>query len=70
MGLVKVPFKSDSQRRKFYAMAKRGEISKAKVAEYEKETKGDLPERVPGAKSEAKKKAKMYGRRKASEKNA
>jgi hypothetical protein len=51
-------------------MAKRGEISKAKVAEYEKETKGDLPERVPGAKSEAKKKAKMYGRRKASEKNA
>jgi hypothetical protein len=70
VGLVTVPFKSDSQRRKFYAMAERGEISKAKVAEYEKETKGDLPERVPGAKSEAKKKAKMYGRRKASEKNA
>jgi hypothetical protein len=36
-------------------MAERGEISKAKVAEYEKETKGDLPERV-----KAKKKAQKY----------
>jgi len=50
-----MPFVSDSQRRKFYAMLERGEISKAKVEEYEKETKGDLPERV-----KAKKKAKKY----------
>ena len=50
-----MPFVSDSQRRKFYAMAERGEISKAKVEEYEKETKGDLPERV-----KAKKKAQKY----------
>ena len=50
-----MPFVSDSQRRKFYAMSERGEISKAKVEEYEKENKGDLPERV-----KAKKKAKKY----------
>lgn len=36
-------------------MSERGEISKAKVAEYERETKGDLPERV-----KAKKKAQKY----------
>jgi len=51
------PFKSESQRRKFYAMAERGEISKGKVKEYEEETKGDLPERVE--KKEKHKKAKM-----------
>ncbi len=39
-----MPFKSEAQRRKFYAMADRGEISKSKVAEYEKATKGELPE--------------------------
>lgn len=50
-----MPFASEAQRRKFYAMAERGEISKAKVAEYEKETKGDIPERV-----KAKKKAQKY----------
>jgi hypothetical protein len=50
-----MPFVSEAQRRKFYAMSERGEISKAKVAEYEKETKGDLPERV-----KAKKKAQKY----------
>jgi len=50
-----MPFASEAQRRKFYAMAERGEISKAKVAEYEKETKKDLPERV-----KAKKKAQKY----------
>lgn len=54
-----MPFKSESQRRKFYAMAERGEISKGKVREYEKETKGDLPEKVEKAK-EAKRKAKKY----------
>lgn len=50
-----MPFASEAQRRKFYAMAERGEISKAKVAEYEKETKSDIPERV-----KAKKKAQKY----------
>ena len=50
-----MPFASEAQRRKFYAMSERGEISKAKVAEYERETKGDLPERV-----KAKKKAQKY----------
>jgi len=40
-------FKSQSQRRKFYAMAERGEISKAEVAKWEKETgKKKLPEKV------------------------
>lgn len=50
-----MPFVSEAQRRKFYAMSERGEISKAKVAEYEKETKGNIPERV-----KAKKKAQKY----------
>lgn len=50
-----MPFKSQAQRAKFYAMAERGEISKSKVAEYERETKGDLPKRV-----KAKQKAKKY----------
>ncbi len=54
-----VPFQSEAQRRKFYAMQERGEISKEKVREYEKETKGDLPERVKKAK-EAKGKAKKF----------
>jgi hypothetical protein len=50
-----VPFASEAQRRKFYAMSERGEIPKSTVAEYEKETKGNLPERV-----KAKKKAQKY----------
>jgi hypothetical protein len=57
-----MPFKSEAQRRKFYAMSKRGEISKEKVAEYERKTKGDLPERV-SEKSEAKKKARLYSKK-------
>jgi hypothetical protein len=40
-------------------MSERGEISKAKVAEYERKTKGDLPERV-GKRKEAKRKAVKY----------
>ena len=60
-----MPFASESQRRKFYAMAERGEISKSKVAEYEKETKGDLPERV-----KAKKKAQKYTETKKGSSNA
>jgi len=42
-----MPFRSKSQRRKFYAMANRGEISKAEVKKWEHETVDkDLPERV------------------------
>ena len=51
------PFKSESQRRLFHAMAERGEISKKKVAEYEEKTHGDLPERVK--KKEVRKEAKV-----------
>jgi hypothetical protein len=54
-----VPFKSEAQRRKFYAMQERGEISKDKVKEYEEKTKGDLPERA-----KAKEKASEYIKRK------
>jgi hypothetical protein len=54
-----MPFKSQAQRRKFYAMQERGEISKGKVEEYERKTKGDLPERV-NKRKEAKKKAVNY----------
>lgn len=50
-----MPFESEAQRRKFYAMAERGEISKQKVAEYKKETKGNIPERI-----KAKDKARKY----------
>ena len=60
-----MPFSSEAQRRKFYAMSERGEISKAKVAEYEKETKGSLPERV-----KAKRKAKKYTEAKRQSSNA
>lgn len=41
-----MPFKSEAQRRKFYAMADRGEMPRSKVEEYERATKGDIPERV------------------------
>lgn len=46
-------------------MQERGEIPKAKVAEYEKETKGKLPERVE-KREEAKKKALKYKKSKGS----
>jgi hypothetical protein len=65
-----MPFKSAAQRRKFYAMAERGEISKEKIAEYERETKGDLPDKVSNSKSGAKKRARMYSKRKTTEQNA
>lgn len=42
-----MPFKSKAQRRKFYAMARRGEISEETLERWERETKGKrLPERV------------------------
>jgi hypothetical protein len=45
-----MPFKSQAQRRLFYAKARSGEISEAKVKEWERETtKGKkLPEKVAG----------------------
>ena len=52
-----MPFKSKAQRRKFYAMANRGEIDEETVKEWEEET-GDkeLPEKVDEDKDEKKKK--------------
>lgn len=50
-----MPFKSEAQRRLFYAKAARGEISKEKVDEWQAATKKQgkkLPERV-GEKKEA-----------------
>lgn len=42
-----MPFKSKSQRRKFYAMAQRGEIPRETVREWERKTGNrKLPERV------------------------
>ena len=47
-----MPYKSKAQQRKFHAMAARGEISKAKVAEWDAATKAKrggfkaLPARV------------------------
>lgn len=41
-----MPFKSEAQRRKFHAMADRGEMPRSKVDEYERASKGDIPERV------------------------
>lgn len=41
-----MPFKSKAQRRKFHAMAARGEISEVTVKQWEEETgKKKLPER-------------------------
>ena len=54
-----MPFASEAQRRKFYAMAERDEISKEKIAEYEKETKGDIPARI-----QARDKARKYTEKK------
>ena len=61
-----MPFKSEAQRRKFYAMADRGEMPRSKVEEYERATKGDIPERVREKKEkvELKKEAKRKARKK------
>ena len=67
---VRMPFKSEAQRRFFHAAAERGDISKKKVHEYESKTKGDLPERVgsdddsESKKRSAKEKARRYSERK------
>lgn len=53
------PFKSESQRKKFYAMAKRGEISKKTLEKWEKETgKKKLPQRVKKSKKRKKTKTR------------
>lgn len=44
-----MPFKSEAQRRLFYAKAKQGEIPEETVRHWESETKGKLPERVKKA---------------------
>jgi hypothetical protein len=46
-------------------MSERGEISKDKVKEYEKETKGDLPERVKKKENmvKAKRKAEKFAKK-------
>lgn len=42
-----MPYKSEAQRRKFHAMEKRGEISRATVKEFDEASKGKkLPEKV------------------------
>ena len=42
-----MPFRSESQRKKFYAMEARGELKKGTTAEWEAATpKGKLPARV------------------------
>ena len=42
-----MPFKSEAQRRKFYALKKKGKMSQATIDRWEEETKGKkLPKRV------------------------
>ena len=49
-----MPFKSEAQRRKFYAMAAAGKISHGTVAEWEAHTKSKkLPEHVKKSKPKA-----------------
>lgn len=51
---LKMPFKSEAQRRKFYALKERGEMSQKEIDKWEEETPDNLPERVK-AKRKAKK---------------
>jgi hypothetical protein len=41
-----MPFKSDSQRRKFGEMVKQGKISQATFDEWNKDTPSKLPDRI------------------------
>jgi len=41
-----MPYKSDSQRKKFHTMLARGEISKAVVDEWDSASKGKAPEQT------------------------
>jgi hypothetical protein len=49
-----MPFKSEAQRRKFYALKAEGKMSQREIDKWEKETPDNLPERVK-AKNKAKK---------------
>jgi hypothetical protein len=40
-------FKSKAQRRKFYALKDRGEMTQSKIDEWEADTPKNIPERVP-----------------------
>jgi len=51
-----MPFKSKSQRRKFYAMEEKGEISQSIINEFEKKTPKNIPEKVKPKKGGGKKK--------------
>lgn len=52
-----MPYASDRQRRKFHAMAARGEISEQTVEEYDRKSKGlTLPETAPKRKKPKRKK--------------
>lgn len=54
-----MPFKSKSQRRLFYAKARKGEIAMSVVKEWEKKTKkSNLPERLKPSKALAHRLAK------------
>lgn len=44
-----MPFKSEAQRRKFAEMVKKGDMSQDTFNEWNRETKGKLPERVEKA---------------------
>ena len=41
-----MPFKSEAQRRKFYALKERGKMTQKKIDEWESKTPKNIPERV------------------------
>ena len=43
-----MPFKSKAQRRKIYELHRQGKITAKQLAEWEKDTPDNLPERAPG----------------------
>lgn len=53
-----MPFKSEAQRRKFYALKKEGKMSQREIDKWESETPKNIPERA-----RAKKKAKEFKKR-------
>lgn len=56
------PFKSEAQRKKFYAMYKRGEITKKTIQEWESKTPKNIPKRL-------KKKKKTHEKKRAKRKS-
>jgi len=51
-----MPFKSEAQRKKFYAMYRRGEITKKTLLEWERETPQNIPKKVKKKKKTKEKK--------------